>query len=66
LGNIIFQTFDELSRVALDILAVPASTGTIEHVLSVAGDVSEEKRNRIKPKQLEIETMLRFNYETRV
>jgi hypothetical protein len=33
----------------------------MKRVFSVAGDVSEKKRNRIQPKQLEIETMLRFN-----
>ena len=53
--------YGKLSDIAIGYLTIPASTATIERVFSIAGDVVDVKRNRIRPKQLEMETMLRFN-----
>jgi len=53
--------YGKLAEIALGFLTIPASTATIERVFSIAGDIADVKRNRICPKMLEIETMLRFN-----
>uniref|UniRef100_A0A914VKZ7 HAT C-terminal dimerisation domain-containing protein n=1 Tax=Plectus sambesii TaxID=2011161 RepID=A0A914VKZ7_9BILA len=55
------KKYGVLSDIDLQLLTVHASSATIEQVFSIAGDVADVKRNRLCPKQIEIETMLRFN-----
>ena len=50
-----------LSTIALDVLAIPASSAPIERVFSTAGDSTSGKRNRLADKNLEREILLKKN-----
>lgn len=53
--------FGVLCDIALEYLSIPASTATVERVFSIAGDICDRKRNRMKPETLNMQTMIRFN-----
>lgn len=50
-----------LSAVAVDILAIPATSAPVERVFSTAGESTVGKRNRLSDKNLECEVLLRKN-----
>ena len=50
-----------LSSIALDILAIPATSAPVEQVFSTAGESTAGKRNRLSDKNLEREVLLRRN-----
>ena len=49
----------DLSQIACEILATPASTAPVELVFSSGGEVTRGKRNRLTDNNLERETFLR-------
>lgn len=55
------KDYPHLSAVALDILATPASTASVERIFSSGGEVTKGKRNRLEDKNLEREIFLRTN-----
>ena len=55
------QDYPILSSIALDILAVPASSAPVERVFSTAGDSTAGKRNRLADQSLEREILLKKN-----
>ena len=50
-----------LSPVAIDVLAIPASSAPVERVFSTAGESTTGKRNRLSDHNLEREVLLRKN-----
>ena len=57
------EQFPLLSKIAVDILVIPASSAPIERVFSRAGYASRRRRNRIEDHQLEREVMIKYNTE---
>ena len=50
-----------LSAIAIDILAIPATSAPVERSFSAAGDSTIGKRNRLSDKNLEREVFLKKN-----
>ena len=53
------STLPLLSKVAVDMLVIPASSTPIERVFSTAGETSIGRRNRLSDSNLEREIMLK-------
>ena len=55
--------YPTLSKVACDVLVIPASSTPIERTFSIAGNACIGKRNRLTDKNLEREVLIRSNKE---
>ena len=55
------SVYPMLSPVAIDVLAIPASSAPVERVVSTAGESTTGKRNRLSDHNLEREVLLRKN-----
>ena len=55
------HVYPNLSPVACDILAVPASSAPVERAFSISGESSRGRRNRLVDHNLERETLMRKN-----
>ena len=57
------EQFPLLSKIAVDILVILASSAPTKRVFSRAGYASRSRRNRIEDHQLEREVMIKYNAE---
>ncbi len=57
----IINKFRIISRLALNILAIPATQAISERIFSISGDCLNDKRNSLNPVKLEREVMLIYN-----
>ncbi len=53
------KKYPSLVRVALDLLVIPVSSTPIERIFSTAGMTTTGRRNRLRPKNLEREILIR-------
>jgi hypothetical protein len=60
-NSIIEAKFPIISKLALEILVIPATQASSERVFSISGDCSTGKRSSINPSKLEREVMLIYN-----
>ncbi len=57
----IINKFPKISRLALNIWAIPATQAISERILSIWGDCLNDKRNSLNTVKLEREVMLIYN-----
>lgn len=60
-NQIIISKFHSISKVACNILAIPASQSSCERVFSISGDFFSPNRNQLNPIKLQREVMFNYN-----